>query len=126
MTQHPMTVVLGASHKPDRYSYKALHKLQDHGLPAVGVHPKLSNFDGFSIYPSLTSAHAEVGPIDTVTVYVSADRSSALTQELIQIHPRRVIFNPGAENHLLETELKDAGIEVIEACTLVLLSTGQY
>jgi hypothetical protein len=65
-------------------------------------------------------------PVDTVTIYASPERQTSVLQDLLAIRPRRVIFNPGAENPQSVTVLAQAGITVIEACTLVLLSTGQF
>jgi hypothetical protein len=44
----------------------------------------------------------------------------------MDLHPKRIIFNPGTENDELAKMAKDKGIQPVEACTLVLLSTGQY
>jgi predicted CoA-binding protein len=66
------------------------------------------------------------GPVDTVTMYVGAAISKGLADKLVSLNPKRVIFNPGAENPELQSRLTEAGIDVQEACTLVLLRTGQY
>jgi len=115
--------ILGASDKERRYSYQAFKMLQDYGHTPLPVHPKLSAIEGVPVAPDLTSLD---GPVDTVTVYVGPDRSAGLAPALIGVHPRRVIFNPGAENEALAEQLRAAGIEVVEACTLVMLRTGQF
>ncbi len=66
------------------------------------------------------------GPVDTVTMYVGAAISAGLQDKLVALKPRRVIFNPGAENAVLSEALQKAGIACEEACTLVLLNTGQF
>ena len=66
------------------------------------------------------------GPVDTVTMYVGAAISAGLQDRLIALKPKRVIFNPGAENALLAEALQKAGIACEDACTLVLLNTGQF
>jgi len=66
------------------------------------------------------------GPVDTVTLYVSAKISSAMDAALARLRPRRVLFNPGAENPALRETLEDQGIHTEEACTLVLLNTNQF
>lgn len=114
--------VLGASAKPERYSNKALKMLDAMGYPAYPVHPALDDIDGIRVYHNLADApHA-----DTVTMYVSPELSTKLADEIIAARPRRVIFNPGSENPTLESSLADAGIHVLRACTLVLLTTGQF
>lgn len=66
------------------------------------------------------------GHIDTVTLYVSAERSTAMEDAITHLHPDRVIFNPGAENPALREALEAKGIRTEEACTLVLLNTDQF
>ena len=115
--------VLGASPKEDRYSFKAVRMLKEHGFTPVPVHPAGHNVDGLE---GLKSLDEITDSIDTLTVYVSAKISSAEVEKILKLNPRRVIFNPGAENPELGKELEKAGIEVVEACTLVMLRTEQY
>jgi len=116
-------VILGASDKSDRYSYKALRLLAQKGYEAIPVHPKLKSIEDFTVINSL----AEVTlPVDTLTLYVNEQVSSEAKNEILKLKPRRVIFNPGAENPDLEKALEQDGIETLEACTLVMLNTGQF
>lgn len=116
-------VIIGASNNPERYSHRALLLLRKHGHEVVPVHPKLAEIEGIPVV-------ADVGlitePVDTVTMYVGAAISSGLQDKLIALKPRRIIFNPGAENAPLAVALQKAGIACEEACTLVLLNTGQF
>jgi hypothetical protein len=89
----------------------------------VPVTPKdIAPFD----IPAVPDLPSIKGSVDTLTMYVNPQVSSKLLQQILDLGPKRVIFNPGAENPELMEELKKAGIKVIEACTLVLLRTGQY
>ncbi len=115
--------VLGASPKPDRYSNKAMKMLLEHGYSAIPVAPGHDVIEGRPAVKDLASIHT---PIHTVTVYVGEKRSAGMTGDLLTLGPQRVVFNPGAENPALAERLKEAGIEVLEACTLVLLRTGQF
>lgn len=115
--------VLGASDDPDRYAYKAFKLLEDHGHKTFLVSPKLSQIDGQKVYPKLNEIKE---PIDTLTMYVNPKISSDLTQDILALKPKRVIFNPGSENSELVSRLKENGIASEEACTLVLLRTGQF
>jgi predicted CoA-binding protein len=117
------TIIVGASDKPDRYSHMAQLLLREHGHEVVPVHPKLSSIAGVPVVADLSQISDSV---DTVTMYVGAAISSGLADKLIALKPRRVIFNPGAENLELAAKLEAAGVVVEEACTLVLLRTGQY
>jgi predicted CoA-binding protein len=116
-------VIVGASDNPERYSHKALLLLRRHGHEVVPVHPKLAEIEGIKVVPDLA---AVTGPVDTVTLYVGPAISAGLTEKLTALRPRRVIFNPGAENSALADALQKAGIAFEEACTLVLLNTEQF
>jgi predicted CoA-binding protein len=115
--------VLGASAKKDRYSYKAVEMLKAHGYAVFPVHPALSEVQGMRVFARLSDIDA---PLHTISVYLGSERSSRLRDEILQAKPTRVIFNPGAENPALAADLRQNGIRVQEACTLVLLSTGQF
>lgn len=115
--------VLGASNKPERYSYKAIEQLLQHGHQPFPVHPSLREVQGLSVFKSIEDIP---DPLDTVTVYLSAANSDRLADGLAASTARRVIFNPGAENPKLAARLEAQGKTVVQACTLVMLSTGQF
>ena len=114
--------ILGASDKVDRYSYKAHRLLLEHGHKTYLVSPKTEEVEGQKVFKSLS----ELKKIDTLTMYVSPKISDSMIDEIISLKPGRVIFNPGTENQSLMDSLSKAKIKFEEACTLVLLSTGQY
>lgn len=116
-------VIIGASDNPERFSHQALLLLRKHGHTVVPVHPKLAEIEGIAVVADLSLIS---GSVDTVTMYVGAAISAGLKDKLIALKPRRVIFNPGAENAALAEALQQAGIACEEACTLVLLNTGQF
>ena len=116
-------VVLGASHKPERYSNQAIRLLLECGHTVIPVHPRLDRVEGL---PVVASLDALADPVDTLTLYVGPDRSAELVDAIIRLHPGRVIFNPGTENPALESRLDAAGIPHERACTLVLLRTAQF
>ena len=115
--------VLGASAKEERYSHQAVLRLKEAGHQVFPVNPALSDLAGIKVYPDLAALPQDM---DTVTVYLAAANSTPLAEELCRLKPSRVIFNPGAENAVLEEKLQAAGIAVQHACTLVLLSTRQF
>jgi uncharacterized protein len=115
--------VLGASPNEDRYSFKAVKLLQEYGHVPVPVHPAGHVVDGIRSLKSLSDI---TGPVDTLTMYVNAAVSSAELDNILRLQPRRVIFNPGAENEDLAKALETRGIEVVRACTLVMLRTDQF
>lgn len=123
----PRTVVIiGASAKPDRYAYLAMRMLEEHGYPVVLVSPRIDTVEGRPVYPTLSDVPRPHHPIDTVTLYVGPSISSGLSETLLSARPRRVIFNPGAENPTLAATLAGAGITPVDGCTLVMLRTGQF
>ncbi len=115
--------ILGASDKPGRYSYKALLALIEKGHTVFPVHQRLKEIDGIKVYPKIANI---MDPIDTLTLYVSANISSLLIDEILQKDPKRIIFNPGAENTDLNAKAVKKGIKTLNACTLVLLHTNQF
>lgn len=117
-------VVLGASNDPTRYSHLAMVNLREKGFKRLPVHPREKVVDGEKVYASLKELIGQ--SIDTVTMYVGPALSTNLAEDLLKLKPRRVIFNPGSENPELQKQLAAAQIEVIEACTLVMLRTGQF
>ena len=116
------TLVLGASTNPERYSFKAANMLVKHGHEIIPVGLKSGELAGKTI---LTGQPKE-GEIDTVTLYLGPAHQPDIYNYVIGLKPKRVIFNPGTENEEFENLLEERGIEVVEACTLVLLSTNQY
>jgi predicted CoA-binding protein len=116
------TVIIGASEHSNRYSYIAANRLTAHGHPIVPIGLKPGRVAGTQIITD----HPVLDDIDTVTMYINPMRQPPYYDYLLSLKPKRVIFNPGTENEELEELLQQQGIQTIEACTLVMLSTGQY
>lgn len=115
--------VLGASDNPERYAYKAVMRLKENGHTVFPVNPKLASIEGIETFASLSSVPR---PIDTLSIYVSSDLSSKLAGEIFAAKPKRIVFNPGAENLELEAEAAKKGIQTLRACTLTMLATRQF
>ena len=116
------TLVFGASMKPERYSNKAMRMLKEYDHNIVAIGGRENEFEGTKIQ----TGHPELKGIDTITMYMRAERQAEHEEYLLSIEPRRIIFNPGAENMSLARKAREQGIEVVEACTLVMLRTDQY
>lgn len=114
--------VIGASDNPERYSNMAVKLLKDKGHTVFPIHQRIKTVEGLNVYPSIADVPQ---PIDTVSLYVAADISNALAGEILAKKPRRIIFNPGAENDQLASLANKEGIIVQNECTLVLLRAGQ-
>lgn len=123
-TKAEKVAILGASNKPERYSYKAFKMLQEYGHTPLPVHPSLEKVEDVSVYHQLSDLKNE--GIDTLTLYVNPKILETYVDQIIALKPRRVIFNPGTESPVIEQRLQAAGIEPLEACTLVLLRTHQF
>lgn len=116
------TLVLGASLKPHRYSYKAIHRLLAEGFGVRAVGLRAGQIDNVTI----DTGKPAFDDIHTVTMYMNESRQQELHDYILSLNPQRIIFNPGAENPDLVRLAESNGIEAIEACTLVLLATGEY
>lgn len=118
-----VVAIIGASDKPQRYANIAMHDLQKHGHQVVLVNPFKQRVEGVNCLDSIKEYS---GRIDTVTLYVNPKRFHDHVDEVIHSSPRRVIMNPGTEDDEHEKTLVDAGIKVVRACTLVMLSQGTF
>lgn len=116
------TLVLGASDNPSRYSFLAVQKLRrfDHPVEAIGK--KNTKVGDVIVENEAKLLH----DVDTVTLYLNPLRQKEYYDYIISLKPKRIIFNPGTENEELARLAKENNIQTMEACTLVLLSTGQY
>lgn len=122
MIEKKKTLVLGASDNPSRYSYLAIQRLRNQGHPVVAVGKKLTRVADVAI----EKEKKEFDNIDTVTLYLNPLHQQDYYDYILSLKPKRIIFNPGAENEELANLAAKHNIKVVEACTLVLLSTGQY
>ena len=116
------TVVLGASTNPERYSFLAVNKLANYGHSVVAVGIKKGSIQDIEIQ----NGTPDVADVDTVSLYLNPTNQKPYYDYIVSLKPRRIIFNPGTENEELADLALQNGIETIDACTLVMLSTGQY
>jgi len=116
------TVVLGASDNPARYSFLAVEKLRRYGHPVVAIGKKAGKVADTDII----TERPDEKEVDTVTLYLNPVLQKQYYDYILSLKPQRIIFNPGTENPELEKLASDNGIQPMEACTLVLLGTGQY
>ncbi|WP_437920716.1 CoA-binding protein [Sphingobacterium sp. LRF_L2] len=116
------TLILGASTNPARYAYLVANKLVRKGYPIVNVGRKRGKVAGVDI-EEMGEVYTD---IDTITLYVGPLNQEVYYDYILETRPKRVIFNPGTENLELRARLEAAGIASLDACTLVMLNTGQY
>lgn len=116
------TLIIGATDNPSRYANLAAKKLVSYGHPIINIGIKAGEAAGVPI----ERADEVFEDIDTITLYVGPQNQPEYYDYIMQSKPKRIIFNPGTENPELEELAEQNGIETLEACTLVMLSTGQY
>ena len=117
-----ITLVLGASTKPERFSHSAVKRLVASDYPVFAVGLREGEIAGIMIhkpFPDLSGIH-------TVTLYVGPKNQSVYYDYILNINPQRVIFNPGTENAEFENILRNQGIQVVRGCTLIMLDNGTY
>lgn len=118
------TVIIGATTNKDRYAYLAAEMLNENLHEFVPVGMKKGEVLGKPILD--ISTQPEIQQVDTVTLYVGLQNQPALYHYILGMKPKRVIFNPGTENPEFQKMVEASGAEAVEACTLVMLRTGQY
>ena len=116
------TLVLGASDQPHRYSYLAIQRLRSKGHEVVGIGKHTGTVEDVNI----ETTKQPVEDLNTVTLYLNPTHQKEYYDYILSLKPKRIIFNPGAENEELKQLALQNNIQPMEACTLVLLSTGQY
>ncbi len=116
------TLVIGASEKEERYANKAIRQLRQHKHPVVAIGPR----KGKVLDVEFDKEKKDFKEVDTITLYVGPKNQPEYYDYIVDLKPRRVIFNPGTENEELYAILKENNIASEIACTLVLLSTNQY
>jgi predicted CoA-binding protein len=116
------TVVFGASENVERYANKAIRSLRKHGHPVVAIGLR----EGKVLDVDIIKENPPIANVDTVTLYMSEKNQKNLQDYILSLNPKRIIYNPGAENPELEALAEKKGIENMEASTLVLLATNQF
>ena len=114
--------VIGASTNPGRYAYLAINKLLKYGHEVIAYGLRPGEVNGVEIIADMQPE----SDVHTVTLYVGPRHIQHWVPLILDLKPKRVIFNPGTEDYITERTFKDAGIDCIQACTLVMLSIGNF
>lgn len=122
MTSKNKTLVLGASENPNRYSNMAIKRLLAHGHEVVAI----GNRKGRVGEVDIVTEQLPLEDVHTVTLYLNPQNQKPYYDYIVSLNPKRIIFNPGTENEELERKVAQSGTITLEACTLVMLSTGQF
>jgi uncharacterized protein len=116
------TLVLGASPKPERYSFRAVRTLQCRNIPVVAVGRRAYDNDNLTIL----NGTPDVGPVHTITMYMNAENQKEYYDYILSLSPKRIIFNPGTTNPEFADILIKKGIEVVDDCMLVMIECGRF
>lgn len=116
------TLVMGANNNPQKYACRAVKSLVSKGHKVIPFGRQEGSIDGLPIENDWNTTW----DVDTVTLYLNPMNQRDYYEPIIGLKPRRVIFNPGTENHEFTTMLREAGIAYEYACTLVMLAIGEY
>ena len=122
MSAKKKTLVLGASANPARYSFLAINRLRAHDHPVVAVGKK----NGQVLDVPISTDHVAAADVDTIALYLNPRNQVEYYDYILDINPKRIIFNPGTENDELIQKARENNIEPVIGCTLVMLSTNQY
>lgn len=117
------TLVIGASSKPGRVSREAILRLREAGHEVLAIGAQEDKVGDVSIQ---TGHPLNMDDLHTVTLYLNPNRQADYYEYLLALKPKRILFNPGTENPVLEKLAQQHGIETEQACTLVLLSLEAY
>lgn len=116
------TLVIGASPNPSRYAYKAVKRLRAHDIEVVAIGKRETTIEDVEV----VKGKPQIDDVHTVTLYLGAKNQEEYLNYIISLKPKRIIFNPGTFNSKLIEMAKDEGIETLEDCTLIMLSSGDY
>jgi predicted CoA-binding protein len=122
MKMQKKTIVIGASPKQERFSYKAVKLLSRNGHPVIAQSIREGKIEDIEII----KGKPQVTDIHTVTMYIGPARQPEYYDYILSLNPKRIIFNPGTENPELKQMAEEKGIETVENCTLVMLNTGLF
>lgn len=118
------TVIIGASSDPSRYAFLAAQMLRQYGHPFVPLSIHEGEVLGEKVQALADKPMLE--DVHTITMYINSSHQKEWEDYLVSLQPKRIVFNPGAENQPFIARLKELGVEAVTACTLVMLRTGQY
>ncbi|MGD9978529.1 MAG: CoA-binding protein [Bacteroidales bacterium] len=121
-TENYKTLVLGASDKRGRFSYLAIKSLVKHNVEVYAIGARAGQVDGITI----STDKIDLANLHTVTLYLNPANQKSYIDYMLNLKPKRIIFNPGTENPELLKKARENGIEVVFDCTLVMLSNNSF
>ena len=110
-------VVVGVSHKEDKFGYRIFKSLLDKGFRVEGVNPTDGEVAGRKIFRSL----AEVpGQVDMVITVVNPSVTEQVVEQCRQLKIPELWMQPGSESEKAINQAREYGISVThDACFMV-------
>lgn len=121
MSQNKSILILGASSNPNRTSYLATKYLYNKGFSLLAIANKKGKIDGLEIADKIEES---AFPVETVTIYLNAERQKKYYDYILSLHPKRIIFNPGTENPEFEMLARENHIDILTGCTIAMFTAG--
>lgn len=116
------TLVIGASSNPMRYGHKAVKALVAAGHEVIAIGKRETEIRGVQV----VKGKPDINDLHTITLYLNADNQKEYLEYMIGLKPQRIIFNPGTFNSKLVKLAREAGIQVVQDCTLLMLDSDEY
>jgi uncharacterized protein len=117
------TLVIGASSKPERFSYDAIRSLQKNNIPVIALGRREADLGDIKIKKGIPD---DITGVHTITLYISAANQKEYYGLILSLKPKRIIFNPGTVNPELAGLALKNGIKVVNECILVMLDRGLF
>lgn len=113
----PTVAILGASRDRRKYGNKSVRAHARAGWKVLPINPHSAEIEGFRAYHSLRDV--SIRPLDRISVYLPAEITMTLLDDIASCQPREVWLNPGSESDELLSAMENLGIPVVCACSIV-------
>ena len=105
--------VVGATDKRERYGYKIVKILKEHGYDVFPVNPKLDQVAGLKCFASLAEIPEQIEVVDLV---VNPKTGLKVMSDVIKLGIEYVWLQPGARSDELKDFASKNGVNIIEDC----------
>lgn len=110
--------VIGASTNREKYSNRAVRAYRAEGYTVYPINPNAEEIEGLKAYASVLDV---AGEIDLATLYLPPRWGLSVADAIIAKGIPEVFVNPGAESPELIEKLENAGVNVIQGCSIIAL-----
>ncbi len=117
MSEKKTIAVVGASHRPEKWSYKAVLAYRDAGWTVYPVNRTGLEVAGLKTY--LNVCDIPEASLDRVTLYLPPRFGMATLADIATKRVGEFYVNPGAESDELVARARELGLEPILACSIL-------